>query len=443
MIARYLVRAALALLDAGGLLLSFWLAWHTRFELVPLLFPRMTHVPQPLSGMTGFLLLCAGAQLFFALSSGLYRFGMDDLRRQVFGSLRVVVLLFIVAVSYLVVFKLNFQFSRLATLIAMGYLALLMPLGRALAFRLVMRSRLLQVPCLVIGRGEPLKDFLATAEHSDFAQQNRILDSLTPEDLLDGDGQRLRDEAERRITDLMTGQGLDKVVILMEGISRQHLVSLLRAFEIRLKYIRMVPDASSLALVGTRMLTLHSHALLGLEQRLTRPWNRAVKRVCDTMLVLPLLPAALLVIVLAAPALAFRPLQRIRRWDLAGRPVDLWQLRVRYEDGGFLFQSGLYKLPELLGVLAGHQALVGPAPLIEREVEAYRRFGPGMATLRPGLTGLWQVSNFGYFDQDHRVALDMYYLMNWSLWMDLRILMESAYKGLYSLFHPRQGAMRT
>lgn len=440
---RYLVRVALALLDAGSLLLSFWLAWHTRFVLFPLLFPSMVHVPQPLSGMTGFLLLCAGAQLFFALASGLYRFGLDDIRRQVFGSLRVVVLLFIVAVSYLVVFKLNFQFSRLATVIAMGWLALLMPLGRALAFRLVLRGQLLRVPCLVIGRGEALKDFLANAEHGDFRYQNRILETRAPEELLDEDGQRLRAEADRRITELMDHQGLDKVVILMEGISRQHLVSLLRAFEIRLKYIKLVPDAASLALVGTRMLTLHSHALLGLEQRLTRPWNRAVKRLWDTLLVLPLVPLALLVVVLAAPFLGFRPLQRIRRWDLAGRPVDLWQLRVCYEDGGFLFQSGLYKLPELLGVLAGRQALVGPAPLIERELVAYRHFGPGIGRLRPGLTGLWQVSNFGYFDQDHRVALDMYYLMNWSLWMDLRILLESAYKGLYSLFHPRQGAMRT
>lgn len=442
MIARYLVRVAMALLDAGSLLVSFWLAWHTRFELFPLLFPRMIHVPQPLADMTGFLLLCAGAQLFFALASGLYRFGGNDLRRQVFGSLRVVVLLFIVAVAYLVVFKLNFQFSRLVTVIAMGWLAVLMPAFRVLLFRWIQAAKLLRVPCVVIGLPAPLGEFMRGAGSGDFPLQNRVLDTFTPEDVLEEDGQRFLPAFEERITTLMADEGLDKVVIVMQGIPRQHLVSLLRGFEIRLKYIKLVPDAASLALAGTRILTLQSQMLLGLEQRLARPWNRALKRVCDTLLILPLLPLMGLVILLSAPALGFRPLQRIRRWDIAGRPLDLWQLRVCYEDGGFLFQSGLYKLPELLGVLAGSQALVGPAPLIEREIGGYRQFGPGLDHLRPGLTGLWQVSDFGYFDQDHRVALDMYYLMNWSVWMDLRILLESGYKGFYSLFHPRQGAMR-
>ena len=442
MIARYLVRVSLALLDAGSLLLSFWLAWLTRFELLPLLFPSWVHVPQPLAQMSGFLALCAGAQLFFAIASGLYRFGQDDLRRQVFGSLRVVMLLFIVAVSYLVVFKLNFEFSRLATVIAMGWLALLMPLSRLLAIRTVLRLHVLRVPCVVIGRGDPLKEFLETDASSEFHLQNRVLASWSPEQCLDDEGQLFRPEIEEEITRMLRDEGLDKVVILMQGIPRTRLVSLLRGFEIRLKYIKLIPDAATLALAGTRILTLRSQLLLGLEQRLTHPWNRLLKRAWDTLLVLPALPLMILVIVLSAPFLGFRPLKRIPRWDLSGRAVHLWQLRVRYEDGGFLFQSGLYKLPELLGVLAGTQALVGPAPLLERELGGYRNFGPGLNRVRPGLPGLWQVSSFGYFDEDHRVALDMYYLMNWSLWMDFRILLESFYKGVYSLLHPRQGAMR-
>lgn len=442
MITRYLLRAALALLDAGSLLASFWLAWLTRFELFPLLFPRMVHVPQPLADMTGFLVLCAGVQVFFAVAAGLYRFGIDDLRRQVFGSLRVVLQLFIVAVGYLVVFKLNFDFSRLVTLIAMGWLAVLMPVTRVLVIKWVQAARLLRIPCVIIGRRAPLGEFMQSAQRGDFPLQNQVLGAYTPEEILSEDGQLFDPSFEERVVSMMANEGLDKVVIVMQGIPRHHLVSLLRGFETRIKHIKLVPDAASLALAGARILTLQSQMLLGLEQRLARHWNRAIKRICDTLLILPLLPLMALVIMFSAPVLGMRPLQRIRRWDLSGRPFDLWQLRVNYEDGGFLFQSGLYKLPELLGVLGGSQALVGPAPLIEREIVDYREFGPGLDRLRPGLTGLWQVSDFGYFDQDHRVALDMYYLMNWSVWMDLRILLESGYKGFYSLFHPRQGAMR-
>jgi lipopolysaccharide/colanic/teichoic acid biosynthesis glycosyltransferase len=63
--------------------------------------------------------------------------------------------------------------------------------------------------------------------------------------------------------------------------------------------------------------------------------------------------------------------------------------------------------------------------------------------IKPGLSGLWQVSDYGYFEPGQRLAMDMYYAMNWSLRLDGRILLESLMKGISSLGRPRQGGMRT
>ncbi len=439
---RYLLRLALAVLDLGALLLSAWLGWLVRFELLPGWLPSMVHVMQPMNTMSGFLVLCALAQLFFAANSGLYQFKTNIYRQQFFGSLRTVALVFLVVVAYLIVFQLNFQFSRLATLLMMGILAVVMPLGRLLLLRIVVEAGVLRIPALLIGSSGALQSFAATMEDRHFERQTRVLHRLQPEELMDPATFLLRPQSEERIQRLITEEGLGKVLILMEGLPRRMLVALLREFEIRLKYIQLVPDAPSLALVGSRVLNTDNALMLGLHQNLMRPAARFSKRLVDNLLVLPFLPLLALLLILCLPLFRGRPLRRIERFDMEGRPFQLWQLAVDYESGGFLFQSGLYKLPEILGILTGRQALVGPAPLIERELGEYASMSPALRRIRPGMTGLWQISDFGYFDYDHRMALDLYYAMNWTPLLDLRILGESAWKGIYSLFRPRKGAMR-
>lgn len=442
MIARYLLRFALAALDLAALLISAGLGWWLRFEVLPVLLPGMVHVTQPMETMTGFLVFCALAQLFFAANSGLYHFRANIYRQQFFGSLRTVALLFLVVVAYLIVFKINFEFSRLATLMTMGLLALTMPVFRFLFLRMVVGAGVLRLPTLLIGTEAARKAFAEHMEDRHFERQTRILQRLSPDELIDPDSFLLREEWNRRIEELIRTERLGKIVILMEGLPRRQLVALLREFEIRLKYIQLVPDAPSLALVDSHVIYTDNALMLGLRQTLMRPAARITKRVVDNLLILPLLPPLAVLLVFCLPFFRGRPLARIQRYDLEGRPFQLWQLAVDYERGGFLFQSGLYKLPEILGILTGRQALVGPAPLIERELGEYRQMSEALRRVRPGMTGLWQISDFGYFNADHRMALDLYYAMNWSPLLDLRILAESAWKGVYSLFRPRQGAMR-
>ena len=90
--------------------------------------------------------------------------------------------------------------------------------------------------------------------------------------------------------------------------------------------------------------------------------------------------------------------------------------------GRFIRRLSLDELPQLLNVLQGQMSLVGPRPALPREVAQYQRDVHRRLDVRPGLTGLWQVSGRSDLSWDDTVRLDLYYVDNWSLLQDLMIL---------------------
>ena len=90
--------------------------------------------------------------------------------------------------------------------------------------------------------------------------------------------------------------------------------------------------------------------------------------------------------------------------------------------GRFIRRLSLDELPQLLNVLQGQMSLVGPRPALPREVAQYHQDVHRRLDVRPGLTGLWQVSGRSDLSWDDTVRLDLYYVDNWSLLQDLMIL---------------------
>ena len=91
--------------------------------------------------------------------------------------------------------------------------------------------------------------------------------------------------------------------------------------------------------------------------------------------------------------------------------------------GQFLRRTSLDELPQLFNVLVGHMSIVGPRPIVEAEVEKYQEHFAVYAAGRPGLTGLWQVKGRNTTTYEQRVAYDVEYLRNWSLFRDLGIIL--------------------
>ncbi|HOK23497.1 MAG TPA: exopolysaccharide biosynthesis polyprenyl glycosylphosphotransferase [Candidatus Hydrothermia bacterium] len=94
--------------------------------------------------------------------------------------------------------------------------------------------------------------------------------------------------------------------------------------------------------------------------------------------------------------------------------------------GKFLRRTSLDELPQVFNVLKGDMSFIGPRPVVKKEIEQYYRDkAQYYYEVRPGITGLWQVSGRNELDYERRVRLDVWYVLNWSLWLDLIILLKT------------------
>lgn len=94
--------------------------------------------------------------------------------------------------------------------------------------------------------------------------------------------------------------------------------------------------------------------------------------------------------------------------------------------GKFLRKTSLDEIPQLINIIRGEMSLVGPRPVIQEEIDKYyKEYKDYYYSIKPGLTGLWQISGRSDTDYDFRVQTDVWYVQNWSMWLDITILMRT------------------
>lgn len=93
--------------------------------------------------------------------------------------------------------------------------------------------------------------------------------------------------------------------------------------------------------------------------------------------------------------------------------------------GAFLRKTSLDELPQLINVLRGEMSLVGPRPYMVIEKKDIGKKAPLVLAVKPGITGMWQVSGRSDVNFDSRVEMDVWYMKNWSLWNDIVILIKT------------------
>lgn len=94
--------------------------------------------------------------------------------------------------------------------------------------------------------------------------------------------------------------------------------------------------------------------------------------------------------------------------------------------GSFIERYSIDELPQFFNVLKGEMSLVGPRPHQEREVEKYKEYHRRLLTIKPGVTGMAQISGRSDLDFEDEYKLDIYYIENWSLWLDILICLKTA-----------------
>lgn len=263
------------------------------------------------------------------------------------------------------------------------------------------------------------------------------------------------------LAQIITKHDIEEIILASSAItSRDKLVNIFMEHGMNRKInVRM---SSGLYEILTTGLTIKEFAfvpLVGVNPGRLTGIDRVLKLVLDYLVTIPfivLISPILLVVAIAVkldspgPAIHRRRVMginstqfdafkfRTMRMDgdeiIAKNPELVKELRENFKLkndpritrlGHFLRKYSIDELPQFLNVLRGEMSLVGPRMISPEETEKYAILETNLLTLRPGITGLWQVSGRSDVSYDERVRLDMYYIRNWSIWVDIRLLLET------------------
>jgi Undecaprenyl-phosphate galactose phosphotransferase WbaP len=253
---------------------------------------------------------------------------------------------------------------------------------------------------------------------------------------------------------------VDTAIFAMPNLRREYLAKLTNLASVSFRRIIVITNLNG---ITTSAVVARDFAgTLGVETKynLLDPWARRFKRVLDLLgavigglLISPILLAILALIKLDSPGPSFYGHRRV---GIGGKHFRCWKFRTMYVDaermldtylqenpqvraewetnqklrddprvtrvGRFLRKTSLDELPQLWNVLRGEMSLTGPRPIVDAEVSRYGSAYELYKRIRPGMSGLWQISGRSGISYTERVAMDSHYVRNWSFWLDLIIL---------------------
>lgn len=265
---------------------------------------------------------------------------------------------------------------------------------------------------------------------------------------------------------------LDDIFLLEENVPRgtmTKLVNFCRQYQLQL---HIIPTVGELYDAPMRMSRIKNLPILEVVATPLDGWGRILKRLFDLVLLVPTLLVGLPIMLVIAILIkltdkgpVFYTHERLTRSGKKVRILKFRSMKIEYCTGGkysgmsdlevlktfhnaalieefrrdqkvkhdprvsrigrFLRATSLDELPQLFNVLKNDLSFVGPRPVVEKELEKYGDESGLFLHIKPGLTGLWQVSGRNDIGYDERVKLDIYYIENWSIWLDIAIVLRT------------------
>ena len=455
-IQRLLLRTWLVATDALALALAFFAAYWMRFDL------QVTTAPEVLPMPFFYTLLAAALipvllvvfELFRLYDPHLLLGGVTEYSR-IFhacstGTMIVVVGTFLVP---------QFVVSRFWVLAAWLLTFLLVAASRFVSRRMVYMLRrrgYFLTPTLIVGTNEEavaLMTDLGDWRSSGLRVVGLVSNATAPSDLLGGAVLGTVED----VPGLVEKHGIGELVVAITAVGREDLLRLCEDVNgMPNVHLRLSSGLYELLTTGLTVRTMGSVPLVSLNHVRLDPGEAATKSVVEYALsmmgLVALFPLLVVVAVLIKLDSAGPVLHRRRVLGVGGKPFDAFKFRTMRMDGDELMRQNpelqrqletehklkddprvtrvgrwlrkysLDELPQLFNVVLGQMGLVGPRMITEAEVEKYGRHHLNLLTVKPGITGLWQVSGRSDLSYDERVNLDMYYIRNYSVWLDLQIL---------------------
>lgn len=260
------------------------------------------------------------------------------------------------------------------------------------------------------------------------------------------------------------------LVVPAGELDNQRMQNFLASEQQLFRQVFVLPDLHGITSLGVEAVDLRGLLALSVKQRLLDPVQALTKRILEWVIILLTLPVLLPMMAVIAFLIRFDSsgpvFIRHQRIGVYGRHFRCIKFRSMVRDadavleqhlanddearkewdrdhklredpritrvGRVLRRTSLDELPQLFNVMCGQMSLVGPRPIIDEEVKRYGRWFDLYCRVRPGITGLWQVSGRNDLPYQERVRLDIYYVRNWSVWMDLHIIARTIVAVLFT-----------
>ena len=338
----------------------------------------------------------------------------------------------------------------------------LLVIFRYIVKKILEKYQLLQIPVLIIGAGKTA-ELLVQGIKNDAGMGYKIIGLLEDNKVEEGILEKYPvlgkfSEAEQVIEKYK----INHVFIAAPGLEQGKLTKIIYKVQPLVKSMGVIPNLVGVPMGGIEAESLFNEKLmlLRLKNNLARPINRWIKTIFDyvltitgTIAISPILIVIALWIYKDSPGPVIFKHRRIGKngkefncYKFRSMCIDakekLEQLlkndpeaRTEWEkdfklkndpritkSGAFLRKTSLDELPQIFNVLKGEMSLVGPRPIIRDEMARYGEYINDYLMVKPGITGMWQVSGRSDTGYKERVQLDSWYVRNWSVWLDLMLL---------------------
>ncbi len=274
------------------------------------------------------------------------------------------------------------------------------------------------------------------------------------------------EEIQNRIKDLVNHYKHYAVVISLANSETDKSFQMVNYLLHHISRVFVLPKISKLPLINSEFFNSINHKGMALyvKNRLLQKTERNIKMIFDKTLSFILfflfLPILLLLYAIVYISSNGHPIYKQRRIGKDGITFNIYKFRTMKIDadmmleemldsnpelklewerefklkndpritkvGKFLRRTSLDELPQIYNVFQGKMSLVGPRPIIEDEIEKYDEYFDYFKAVKPGITGLWQVSGRNDISYEERVRLDVWYVRNWSMELDVMILVKTA-----------------
>ncbi len=456
---RNLLKIALVAVDLITVLFGFWLAYYVRFEFnIPVFYQPDDPVLPFYQSLVYFL---APLWLIIFWMFGLYDFknlfsGTKEYTR-IFNACTLALML-IIHFSF---FKPDFVVARAWLLLAWVLTIFWVSFGRFSLRRIVQYMRLkgrFLTTVLVVGaneEGQAVAQQLFANRKTGMWIIGFVDDHLEPgRELLPGVPVL---GSTSSIETVVRQYGIQEIIIAAGSLRREKIFDLFQIFGIQdgLTF-RMSSGFYELLTTGVEVQEVGNVPLLSINKVRLTGLDMVLKAIFDLfisivilLVVWPVMLSLAIAVKLDSPGPAFH---RRRVVGVGGRAFDALKFRTMYVDaderlardpelrrqfeqnyklkddprvtrfGKLLRRTSLDELPQLFNVLRGQMSLVGPRMITAEERARYGKWHMNLLTVKPGITGLWQVSGRSDIGYEERVMLDMQYIRNHSIWLDLYVL---------------------